>query len=68
MLVLSRRKHEEVVCDIGRGDQLVVSVVEIRGDKVRLGFEAPKWLPIHRREIWLQIRAGDTPEADSPAA
>ena len=46
MLVLSRKTNEEVVVD-----NAVVTVVEIRGDKVRLGFEAPSAIPIHRREV-----------------
>lgn len=47
MLVLSRKRGECV--DIGGG--IVVEVVEIRGDKVRLGFTAPTETPIHRREV-----------------
>lgn len=49
MLVLSRKVRESIV--VGDGI-LTVFVVEIRGDKVRLGFEAPKDLPIHRREVY----------------
>lgn len=49
MLVLSRQHHEEIV--IGDGI-VVVSVVGIRGDKVRLGIEAPRSMPVHRREIY----------------
>lgn len=50
MLVLSRKKNEAVV--IGKDDnQIELVIVEIRGDKVRLGFDAPKDIPIHRREI-----------------
>jgi len=44
MLVLSRKKNESIVI----GDGIVVSVVEIRGDKVRLGVEVPKQVPVHR--------------------
>lgn len=47
MLVLSRKSGEEVV--IGNG--VSVMVVDIRGDKVRLGFTAPPEVPVHRREI-----------------
>lgn len=52
MLVLSRHKGESVMI----GDDVTVVVVEIRGDKVRLGFEAPKGLPVHRREIYDKIQ------------
>lgn len=48
MLVLSRKKNKSIV--IG-GEEIVVTVVEIRGDKVRLGIEAPKEVPVHRREV-----------------
>lgn len=52
MLVLSRKKDEAVRI----GDDVIVTVVEIRGDKVRLGFTAPGDIPIHREEMWLQIK------------
>lgn len=47
MLVLSRKRSE--VIDIG--DNISITVVDIRGDKVRLGIEAPKDIPVHRREV-----------------
>lgn len=53
MLVLSRRKDERI--DIGGG--IVITVVDIRGDKVRLGIEAPESVSINRREITLKIQA-----------
>lgn len=50
MLVLSRHRNEWI--DIQIGDQLVsICVVEIRGDKTRLGIEAPKHVAVHRREV-----------------
>jgi len=48
MLILSRKKNERIV--IGEGVE--VTVIEIRGDKVRLGVTAPKEIPVHRREIY----------------
>ena len=48
MLVLSRKNNESIVIN----DRIVVTVVEIRGDKVRLGIEAPKEIPVHRREVY----------------
>jgi carbon storage regulator len=51
MLVLSRKKGEGIQI----GKDVVVRVVEIRGDKVRLGFEAPREVPIHREEIQREI-------------
>jgi len=52
MLVLSRKKDESIVIN----DSIIVTVVEIRRDKVRLGFEAPKDVPIHRREVYEAIK------------
>lgn len=53
MLVLSRKKNESIVID----DKIVITVVEIRGDKVRLGIEAPKEVPVHRSEVYAAIHA-----------
>jgi len=47
MLVLSRKKNEQIVIN----DDIRVTIVEIRGDRVRLGVEAPKQVPVHRREV-----------------
>ncbi len=52
MLVFSRAKDEQIVIS----DKIVVTVVEVRGDKVRLGIEAPKEVPVHRREVYEAIR------------
>jgi len=49
MLVLTRGKNEQVV--IGEGRDIVVEVVEVQGGKVRLGIQAPKDVPVHRREV-----------------
>ena len=51
MLVLSRKKNESIVIN----DNINIVVVEIRGDKVRLGIEAPKEVPVHRREVYEAI-------------
>ena len=59
MLVLSRKKNESIVIN----NDITIVVVEIRGDKVRLGVEAPKEVPVHRREVYEAIqRSGGTPE------
>ena len=52
MLVLSRKKNESIVIN----DNITIVVVEIRGDKVRLGVEAPKEVPVHRREVYDAIQ------------
>ena len=51
MLVLSRKKNESIVIN----DDITVTVVEIRGDKVRLGINAPREVQVHRREVANQI-------------
>jgi len=56
MLVLSRKKNESIVIN----DDITIVVVEIRGDKVRLGVEAPKEVPVHRREVFDAIRRSQT--------
>ena len=55
MLVLSRKKNESIVIN----DNIVVTVVDIRGDKVRLGFDAPKDVPIHRRDVSDEIKRSE---------
>jgi len=69
MLVLSRKKNESIVIN----DDITIVVVEIRGDKVRLGVEAPKEVPVHRREVFDAIRRneaanGSKPKEDDTAA
>jgi carbon storage regulator len=52
MLVLSRKKNESIVIN----NEITIVVVEIRGDKVRLGVEAPREVPVHRREVFDAIQ------------
>jgi carbon storage regulator len=63
MLVLSRKSQEAVV--IGATDHseptLIVTVLEIRNGRVRLGFEAAKDIPVHRQEVWDRIRNYEPP-------
>lgn len=58
MLVLSRKKNESIVIN----DDIAIVVVEIRGDKVRLGVEAPKEVPVHRREVYDAIKRAEQEE------
>ncbi|TWT37667.1 hypothetical protein KOR34_26270 [Posidoniimonas corsicana] len=64
MLVLSRKKNESIVIN----DDITIVVVEIRGDKVRLGVEAPKEVPVHRNEVYEAIRRSQQPEPSGPGA
>ncbi len=52
MLVLSRHRDESIMI----GDDVVITIVDIRGDKVRLGIDAPKDIPVHRREVYEAIQ------------
>lgn len=52
MLVLSRHRDESIMI----GDEIVVTIVDIRGDKVRLGIQAPTDIPVHRREVFEAIQ------------
>ncbi len=52
MLVLSRQRDQSIMI----GDDIVITVVEIRGDKIRLGIQAPADVPVHREEIYNAIQ------------
>ena len=60
MLVLSRKRKESIVIN----NNITVIVVEIRGDKVRLGVEAPKHISVHRSEVYDAIRRAETAASD----
>ncbi|ALM10477.1 MAG: carbon storage regulator CsrA [Candidatus Peribacter riflensis] len=62
VLVLSRKKNESIVIN----DDITIVVVEIRGDKVRLGVEAPKEVPVHRREVFDAIRRNEAATEEKP--
>lgn len=47
MLVLSRKRDESIII----GENIVLTIVDIRGDKVRLGIQAPATVPVHRKEV-----------------
>ncbi len=63
MLVLSRHRDESIII----GDDIVITVVEVRGDKVRLGIQAPKEVPIHRSEIHAAIRNERAAAEENPS-
>ena len=52
MLVLSRQKDQTIMI----GDKIEITVVDIRGEKVRLGISAPKEIPVHRKEVYEAIQ------------
>ena len=66
MLVLSRQRDESIII----GDNIVVTIVDIRGDKVRLGIKAPSEVSVHREEIYELIKKeaeNTVANTDSPA-
>lgn len=64
MLVLSRKKNEAIVIN----DEITVTIVEIRGDKVRLGIVAPKEISVHRQEVHDAIHGKGSGSASSLGA
>ncbi len=52
MLALTRKKKESIVI----GDQIEITILDIQGDQVKLGIQAPRSIPIHRKEVYLQIQ------------
>jgi carbon storage regulator len=62
MLVLSRKKNESIIIN----NDIIVTVVEVRGDKVRLGIVAPKDVPVHRQEVYEAIHGKDSTEPPAP--
>jgi carbon storage regulator len=62
MLVLSRQRDESIII----GDHIVITVVDIRGDKVRLGIEAPKEVPVHRQEVYEAIQRENALKTNAP--
>lgn len=63
MLILTRRPGERVVI----GEEVTVTVMEVAGQTVRLGIDAPKGLPVYREEIWLAVKAENVAASESPA-
>ncbi len=55
MLVLCRQKNESIVID----DDVTITVVQIQGDRVRLGITAPKDVGVHRQEVWVAIKQNE---------
>ena len=62
MLIITRRPGEKIML----GDDIVVHVMEIVGNTVRVGIEAPRSLPIYREEIWNAVREENRAAAEAP--
>jgi carbon storage regulator len=61
MLVLSRQKDESIII----GDDIEITIVDVRGDKVRLGITAPKDITVHRREVYEAIQREKNQKGDA---
>ena len=64
MLALSRKRDESLVID----NNIEVTILDIRGDQVKIGISAPKEIPIYRKEVYLQIQEANKQAMDSGAA
>lgn len=64
MLVLSRHRDESIMI----GDDVVITIVDIRGDKVRLGIKAPQEIPVHRQEVYDAIKRENQGSSEDPNA
>jgi carbon storage regulator len=65
VLILSRHRDEDIVIGHGPG-KITVRIVDIRGDKVRLGIDAPKDMPVHRSEVYQAILNQDPNRLEGP--
>ena len=55
MLVLTRKSNQSIMI----GDDIEISVLAVMGEKVRIGIEAPRSVPVFRREVYVEIQEGD---------
>lgn len=62
MLVLSRKRNESIII----ADNIVITIVEVRGDKVRLGIDAPREISVHRSEVYEAIQRAGRQAAKAP--
>lgn len=59
MLVLTRNRGEKIMVD----DNIIITIIEVRGDKVRIGIEAPRDVSVHREEVYYAIQQGKRRES-----
>lgn len=61
MLALSRKKDEAIIIN----DNIEITIIDIKGDQVKIGISAPKSIPIYRKEVYVQIQNANKEAADS---
>ena len=66
MLVLSRNRDEKIIIIDDNGNEIEITVVDIRGDKVRLGITAPRHIPVHRKEVYDAIQKENEMASTTP--
>lgn len=64
MLALSRKLNESIII----GNEIEVTILEVKGDQVKIGISAPKSIPIYRKEIYLQIKESNKEAIDTTAS
>ncbi len=64
MLVLSRRRDESIMI----GEEITITIVDVRGDKVRLGIDAPPSISVHREEVYNAIQNEDAATKDKASS
>ena len=62
MLVLTRKSNESIMI----GDEIELTILSVSGDKVRVGIQAPRDIPVFRKEVWLEIQQEDAGPGTSP--
>lgn len=61
MLVLTRKRNESIMI----GDDIKITIVDVKGDQIKIGIDAPKSVTVHREEIYLEIKAENKLAAES---
>ena len=64
MLRISRRAGERIMV----GDDVVIEILEVRGQTVRIGIDAPRAVPVYREEIWLEVKRENQAAAEAAAS
>ncbi len=64
MLALSRKKNEALIIN----NNIEITILEVKGDQVKVGIEAPREIPVYRKEVYLQIQEANSASSDATAA